>query len=66
MLLKLQVEPGKINSLTLFRSCLYRGSSFLLDKMSIHPLSISQIPEPATASLAFLGLGGLLTRRRRH
>nr|DAR49489.1 MAG TPA: hypothetical protein [Caudoviricetes sp.] len=30
MLLKLQVEPGKINSLTLFRSCLYRGSSFLL------------------------------------
>ncbi|QHV57967.1 hypothetical protein DMI73_04820 [Akkermansia muciniphila] len=38
----------------------------MLDKMSIHPLSISQIPEPEAASLAFLGLGGLLARRRRH
>ena len=26
---------------------------------------VSQIPEPATASLAFLGLGSLLARRRR-
>lgn len=34
--------------------------------MTISSLSISQIPEPATASLAFLGLGGLLARRRRH
>lgn len=33
--------------------------------MSIHSLSISQIPEPAAASLAFLGLGSLLARRRR-
>ncbi|MEZ3490024.1 MAG: PEP-CTERM sorting domain-containing protein [Akkermansia muciniphila] len=24
------------------------------------------MPEPATSSLAFLGLGGLLARRRRH
>ena len=34
--------------------------------MTLNSLSISQIPEPATASLAFLGLGGLLARRRRH
>ncbi len=34
--------------------------------MTIGSLSISQIPEPATSSLAFLGLGGLLARRRRH
>lgn len=34
--------------------------------MIISSLSISQIPEPATASLAFLGLGSLLARRRRH
>ena len=33
--------------------------------MPVHSLSISQIPEPATASLAFLGLGSLLARRRR-
>ena len=33
--------------------------------MTVHSLSISQIPEPATASLAFLGLGSLLARRRR-
>lgn len=33
--------------------------------MTIHSLSISQIPEPAAASLAFLGLGSLLARRRR-
>jgi len=32
---------------------------------STYLLSVVNIPEPATASLALLGLGGLMMRRRR-
>lgn len=41
------------------------GNHTGLDNLSINGEAIASVPEPATATLAMLGLGGLVMRRRR-
>ncbi len=41
-------------------------STFVYREVDVHGSGIVAVPEPATAALGLMGLGGLMLRRRRH